>query len=557
MTVATSDSISLNTIKTLNDTANDAKTTAEALEQHFWFQETGADAGAHITEVTQEEFTDPTDPNYQSGGNTLITSTGMNVRDGMTTFASFSATGAQIGKSSDTHSVIDANGMRIYASDGTTLIATLGYGVGNNVNGGASTAPFFTLGTRVDNASGLIVQQYDNTVSYDIGEIVEYSGEYYIRIRPSSAGTPPTDATRWKKLPTRFVGNLSITQGEDAIASGFSSSAQGNRCIALGAGAHAEGGTADYKDRGGVLIPFGMPIAVENYSHAEGHSCVASGRCSHAEGNSSISNGDYSHAEGMARAFGDYSHAEGESTTAQGESAHAEGNDAYATGDFSHAQNLGTLAHSTAQTAIGMYNTADSADTYAFIIGNGSSRNARSNAFTVKWTGDVLADGDITDGTGNVLSDKVDASALAPVATSGDYADLINTPALASVATSGDYDDLINKPTIPTVPTNVSAFNNDAGYIPGINFTANAGATKTLSLPNTSAGYIIASGAHVNNQNIYIYNVSSAGAVTLKAMGTASNITTATSTRTITLTGASYATRYTVVAFYGDLPTVS
>lgn len=29
---------------------------------------------------------------------------------------------------------------------------------------------------------------------------------------------------------------------------------------------------------------------------------------------------------------------------------------------------------------------------------------------------------------------------------------------------SGDYDDLTNKPTIPTVPTNVSAFNNDAGY---------------------------------------------------------------------------------------------
>ena len=32
---------------------------------------------------------------------------------------------------------------------------------------------------------------------------------------------------------------------------------------------------------------------------------------------------------------------------------------------------------------------------------------------------------------------------------------------------SGDYNDLENKPTIPTVPTNVSAFNNDAGYITG------------------------------------------------------------------------------------------
>ena len=30
---------------------------------------------------------------------------------------------------------------------------------------------------------------------------------------------------------------------------------------------------------------------------------------------------------------------------------------------------------------------------------------------------------------------------------------------------SGNYNDLTNKPTIPTVPTNVSAFNNDAGYL--------------------------------------------------------------------------------------------
>lgn len=36
---------------------------------------------------------------------------------------------------------------------------------------------------------------------------------------------------------------------------------------------------------------------------------------------------------------------------------------------------------------------------------------------------------------------------------------------LATVATSGSYADLSNKPAIPTVPTNVSAFNNDAGYL--------------------------------------------------------------------------------------------
>lgn len=41
----------------------------------------------------------------------------------------------------------------------------------------------------------------------------------------------------------------------------------------------------------------------------------------------------------------------------------------------------------------------------------------------------------------------------------------VDADSLATVATSGSYDDLLNRPTIPTVPTDVSAFNNDAGYI--------------------------------------------------------------------------------------------
>ena len=36
---------------------------------------------------------------------------------------------------------------------------------------------------------------------------------------------------------------------------------------------------------------------------------------------------------------------------------------------------------------------------------------------------------------------------------------------LSTVALSGSYNDLSDKPTIPTIPTNVSAFNNDSGYL--------------------------------------------------------------------------------------------
>ena len=44
---------------------------------------------------------------------------------------------------------------------------------------------------------------------------------------------------------------------------------------------------------------------------------------------------------------------------------------------------------------------------------------------------------------------------------SGNYNDLTNKPSLFS----GSYNDLTDKPTIPTVPSNISEFNNDAGYI--------------------------------------------------------------------------------------------
>ena len=54
---------------------------------------------------------------------------------------------------------------------------------------------------------------------------------------------------------------------------------------------------------------------------------------------------------------------------------------------------------------------------------------------------------------------------LATKANESELSDYATVESLATVATSGDYDDLSNKPTIPTVPTNVSAFNNDAGYL--------------------------------------------------------------------------------------------
>lgn len=86
------------------------------------------------------------------------------------------------------------------------------------------------------------------------------------------------------------------------------------------------------------------------------------------------------------------------------------------------------------------------------------------NDATITLTQGGTIKGSFTLNQGTDQTIDLDAGGVSSV----DWNDVQNKPSFATVATSGDYDDLDNKPTIPTVPTNVSAFNNDAGYITGI-----------------------------------------------------------------------------------------
>lgn len=85
------------TAETAATTANEAKTIADNTEQHFWFEGTGNDTGAHIAEITKDEW-DVT----PSGGNLLARSNGIAVRDGTTELASFGSTAIELGKNSTT-----------------------------------------------------------------------------------------------------------------------------------------------------------------------------------------------------------------------------------------------------------------------------------------------------------------------------------------------------------------------------------------------------------------------------------------------------------------------
>lgn len=76
--------ISNDTLTVLDKVNADIKKTS----QYFWHEQTGPEAGAHITEIPQEEF--EANP---SGGNLLATSNGIVVRDGLSDTAVYSADG--------------------------------------------------------------------------------------------------------------------------------------------------------------------------------------------------------------------------------------------------------------------------------------------------------------------------------------------------------------------------------------------------------------------------------------------------------------------------------
>lgn len=130
------------------------------------------------------------------------------------------------------------------------------------------------------------------------------------------------------------------------------------------------------------------------WSFALGSNVTASSFVSSAFGDATIASGLASHAEGsLTIASGSSSHAEGISTVASGAYSHAEGQGPVASGNGSHAGGFYTIAASAHQTAIGAYNIQDSNGRYLLIIGNGTAKDKRSNAFTVSRSGDVEAAG--------------------------------------------------------------------------------------------------------------------------------------------------------------------
>lgn len=96
----------------------------------------------------------------------------------------------------------------------------------------------------------------------------------------------------------------------------------------------------------------------------------------------------------------------GEENTATGRGSFASGFGTAANGDYSFTAGYGTIADYDYQFAIGKYNVSKPGN--LFEIGNGVASTNRSTIFEVTNGGSVVAAGSITDGTGNILGNKVD-----------------------------------------------------------------------------------------------------------------------------------------------------
>ena len=172
-------------------------------------------------------------------------------------------------------------------------------------------------------------------------------------------------------------------------ASGKFSHSEGTETMAVDTGAHAEGvGTK----------------ALGYAAHAEGNHTRALGNGSHSEGIRSVAIGGASHSEGYeTEANGERGHVEGANTkTARGTYyGHAEGYCTEANGQYaSHAEGYYTKASSSYQHVQGKYNIEDAANTYAHIVGNGTSTSNRKNAHTLDWNGNAWYQGNVSvDGT--------------------------------------------------------------------------------------------------------------------------------------------------------------
>ena len=254
--------------------------------QYFWFESDSSatyGAGAHVTLVPDATFI-----NNPTGQNILMNTNGFSVRNGLlpmmtldndsldfnvvdttegtyATTASFSSTGAQIGVSNVTATVIINNeSFLLFDSDGDELIHFGGLATGSDYTDTFtySDVSYFTLshvpkgGVLVVKINGTPTTSYTRndmsvyiTAPLTVGDIITMQYQLSYPVDYYSLGSREGSE-----------GQHSFVVGYRNTASGFCACAEGSSNKAEGYVAHAEGEGAE---------------AGGNYSHAQNHSTIA------------------------------------------------------------------------------------------------------------------------------------------------------------------------------------------------------------------------------------------------------------------------------------------
>jgi hypothetical protein len=336
----------------------------------------------------------------------------------------------------------------------TSQEATDGFVAKWNPSGGVSWARAYGgkntqyVVDAIEKSSGLQLVMNSSPSSWVGGRVIP-SG-YSLLSVPNQAltvtVTPATASFSWGSGQAGSSGSVAL--GDMSVASGTNSIALGQGAMAAGINSFSAGLNSRAMGSGSVTLGYGAQ-AVGNFSTALGYSTQSGGQYSTAFGYNTQAMGNFSTAFGTnTQAVGDYStafgssaqatgygsiafgsgHAQGASSTAFGYGAQATGqistafgNNTQATGDwstafgkesqatgiFSTAFGYYTVAQAPAQVVIGHYNIPEGdavpsntwnlttwpQDEPLFIIGNGTSAEAPSDAFVVRRNGDAKVSG--------------------------------------------------------------------------------------------------------------------------------------------------------------------
>lgn len=234
---------------------------------------------------------------------------------------------------------------------------------------GSDTGEPFLM--SINNDGGIEIYTADTSASHTISisgfvqEVVKINEKCIPALDYLDKNNPTgTGAFSMNRKVNSDIGQYSVALGENCVASGKSSISVGDSTEATELTAQAFGFYTEANAR---------------FSHAEGYYSKVSTNASEKVVTHEVESGAgiYGHAEGVGTLVtgGIGAHAEGAMTLASGDSSHTEGYKTIASGENQHVQ--------------GKYNIEDSSNSYAHIVGNGTSSSARSNAHTLDWSGNA------------------------------------------------------------------------------------------------------------------------------------------------------------------------